>query len=295
MSRVRSFSVGNGDMFYIKHNSDNFTTIDCCYSSALNKYAIYFEIEQESVGKNIKRFISTHPDDDHIKGLKDYNEKFDILNFYCVDNNASKEDETEDFKTYCNLRDGKQHFYLYRGCTRKWMNVSDNERGCAGINCMWPITSDSDYRQALINAQNGESPNNISPIITYSIENGASFMWMGDLENDFQEKIKDKISWQPIDILFAPHHGRDSGKVPSDVLAIINPKIIVVGEAPSKDLNYYQGYHTITQNTAGDITFECDGNLVHVYVSSQNYAVDYLQNMEHPNSYGNYIGTLKVK
>lgn len=30
MSVVKSFSVGEGDMFYIDHNSDNFTTIDCC-------------------------------------------------------------------------------------------------------------------------------------------------------------------------------------------------------------------------------------------------------------------------
>ena len=30
MSIVKSISVGNGDMFYIKHGSDSFTTIDCC-------------------------------------------------------------------------------------------------------------------------------------------------------------------------------------------------------------------------------------------------------------------------
>ena len=29
MPLVRSFTVGNGDMFYIKHGSDNFTIIDC--------------------------------------------------------------------------------------------------------------------------------------------------------------------------------------------------------------------------------------------------------------------------
>ena len=28
MSTIKSLSVGNGDMFYIKHNSDNFTIID---------------------------------------------------------------------------------------------------------------------------------------------------------------------------------------------------------------------------------------------------------------------------
>jgi len=29
MSIIKSFAVGNGDMFYIKHNSDNFSIIDC--------------------------------------------------------------------------------------------------------------------------------------------------------------------------------------------------------------------------------------------------------------------------
>jgi hypothetical protein len=30
MSIVKSLSVGNGDTFYIRHDSDNFTIIDCC-------------------------------------------------------------------------------------------------------------------------------------------------------------------------------------------------------------------------------------------------------------------------
>lgn len=29
MSIIKSLSVGNGDMFYIKHDSSNFTIIDC--------------------------------------------------------------------------------------------------------------------------------------------------------------------------------------------------------------------------------------------------------------------------
>ena len=29
MPIVKSFTVGDGDMFYIKHNSSNFTIIDC--------------------------------------------------------------------------------------------------------------------------------------------------------------------------------------------------------------------------------------------------------------------------
>ena len=29
MSIVKTFAVGDGDMYYIKHNSDNFSIIDC--------------------------------------------------------------------------------------------------------------------------------------------------------------------------------------------------------------------------------------------------------------------------
>ena len=46
MSIVKSFSVGDGDMFYIDHNSDNFTTIDCCYSDDENKETNFEEMKQ---------------------------------------------------------------------------------------------------------------------------------------------------------------------------------------------------------------------------------------------------------
>ena len=100
-------------------------------------------------------------------------------------------------------------------------------------------------------------PNNISPIIRYSQKNGAKVLWMRDLETDFMEDIEDDISFEKIDILFAPHHGRNSGKVPKSWLDKLNPKIIVIGEAPSTNINYYHGFDTIKQNSAGDLLFEC--------------------------------------
>lgn len=292
MSIVKSFSVDNGDTFYIKHESDNFTVIDCCLDES-NIDDIIDEIVAESNGKEIFRFISTHPDDDHIKGLQKFDNKISIRNFYCVKNNATKDDETDDFGRYCELRDSEKHFYIYKGCSRKWMNLSDDERGSSGINILWPDVSNDDYKNALKNSENGESPNNICPIIRYSLENGAKVLWMGDLEFDFMEKIKDYVDFSEIDILFAPHHGRKSGKVPADVLATLSPKIIVVGEAPSKDLEYYSGYNTITQNSAGDITFECLEKKVKIFVSNSNYSVDFLTKEKSYNmGLGYYIGTL---
>ena len=294
MSIIKSFSVGNGDMFYIKHGSDNFTTIDCCISED-NKQEIVDEIRKESRDKGISRFISTHPDQDHIAGLKFYNEQLSIVNLYCVKNEATKEIETEDFKEYCELRDGDKVFNIYKGCTRKWMNDSDDDRGSSGINILWPNTNNSFFKDALEKAKNGHSPNNISPIIKYTLQDSANILWMGDLETEFMENIEDDIDMPNIDILFAPHHGRKSGKVPKSWLDEMEPQLIVIGEAPSGNINYYQGYNTITQNSAGDIIFDCETNKVHIYTSKENYSVDFLDNeykANRDNSY--YIGTLQV-
>ena len=53
MSVVKSFSVGDGDMFYIDHNSDNFTTIDCCYSDENNKETNFEEMKNLANKKGI--------------------------------------------------------------------------------------------------------------------------------------------------------------------------------------------------------------------------------------------------
>ena len=104
MTLVKSFSVGNGDMFYIRHRSDNFSVIDCSLPDD-RKDEILDEITDQSAGKEICRFISTHPDQDHISGLLSYDDRFGIVNFYVVKNNATKSEETEDFKRYKSLRD----------------------------------------------------------------------------------------------------------------------------------------------------------------------------------------------
>ena len=49
MSIIKSFSVGEGDMFYIKHNSSNFSIIDCCLDDD-NKEEIVDEIISEFSG-----------------------------------------------------------------------------------------------------------------------------------------------------------------------------------------------------------------------------------------------------
>ena len=294
MSIIHAWDVGNGDMFSIEHNSDNFTIIDCNISTD-NKRRILDGIDEERRGKSIERVISTHPDQDHIGGLVDLDDRIQIINFYVVDNEATKAEETDDFKRYKKLRDGEKAFKMFRGCSRYWMNRSNEVRGAAGINVVWPIRDNQHFKAALKEAKEGGSPNNISPVVTYSLQEGIVMGWFGDLEKDFMGKIKDSVKWPEMHVIVAPHHGRESGKIPKEMLNDINPKLVIIGEAPSEHLNYYRAYNTITQNTAGEIYFECETGWTHIYVGNENYSVDFLEDKA-KSTYDNYIyiGSLKT-
>lgn len=297
---IKSFSVGNGDMFYIKHGTSNFTIIDCCLSDE-NKEDIVSEIKKEKKGKSISRFISTHPDGDHIQKLDYLDDKIKILNFYCVKNEATKSETTPGFTRYCELRDNKKKaFYLKKNCSRKWMNKEgpddDGEHiGCSGINILWPDIKNEDFKAAIEVAAAGGSPNDISCIIKYSLMEGITAIWMGDLGKDFMENIKDNVSFPKTNILFAPHHGRKSGKMPSEWIEAMEPDIIIMGESNSNDSDYasYPDYNKIRQNSAGDIILECESSKIQIYVSNENYSVDFLNN-ESRSTFEYYIGTLNV-
>lgn len=297
MSIIKSFSVGNGDMFYIRHNADSFSIIDCCLNEE-NKATILKELKNQSRDKTVKRFISTHPDDDHIRGLEYLSREMPMENFYCVRNATTKKYETIDFKRYCLLKESRGVFYLEKGCRRYWMNMYSDEMGSAGITLLWPITSNVDYKRALLEAAYGGNPNNISPIIQYSLKSGVKVLWMGDLGTEFMESIKRCLSLPKIDILFAPHHGRRSGRVPRSWLNILDPKIVVIGEGPSEHLDYYSSYNTIKQNSSGSLLFDCGINSVHVYVENPNYEEKFLCNLAHRQQYLTtkcglfYVGTL---
>lgn len=294
MSVVKSLSVGTGDMFYILHGSDNFTIIDCNLK-ADNSNEIIAELKEVSKAKGMRRFICTHPDEDHFRGIHLLDEALPIYNFYCVKNKAVKDDLTDSFIHYCSLRDSNKAYYLEKGCKRKWMNLGDDDRGASGIQVLWPDTSNEHYQEALRLCNEGDSYNNVSCVLRYSsLNGGASFLWVGDLETEFMESITDSIELEKTTVVFASHHGRHSGKIPNSWLEKLDPQIIVIGEAPSRHLHYYTGYNIITQNSAGHITMDCVGNKVHIYVANTNYERDFL-NDEGRSAYDGYLGSITVE
>lgn len=293
MSVIKSFSVGNGDMFYIKHNSDNFSIIDCNMNDE-NSDRIIEELKAQSAGKGISRFISTHPDQDHYGGIERLDDSMPISNFYCVKNQATKDPETKSFKRYCELRDNDKAFNIYKGCVRKWMNLEGGDRGSAGISILWPDTDNEHFKEALAQANVGESFNNISAVVRYQLQGGASFMWLGDLETEFMENIADEVVLSKTTVVVAAHHGRESGKIPDSWLEKLDPQFIIIGEAPSRHLNYYTGYNIFTQNRAGDLTFDLVGDKVHVFSSKEGYSHKKLTD-EGQTTFDGYIGSFAVE
>ncbi len=161
-------------------------------------------VATQSTNNGVVRFISAHPDQDHISGLVELGDHLSIVNFYCVKNATTKSSPTSDFKRYCSLRGGNHAFYLSSGCQRRWMNLDDEDRSSSGLNALWPTTADPDFKSALADVAAGMTPNNISIILQYKVQNGPTMLWMGDLERDFMEKIEDKVKIPTVDILFAP-------------------------------------------------------------------------------------------
>ena len=290
MSIVKSFSFSDpnsdirGDMFYIQHDSDNFTVIDCYLKDEgeVNgrKEEIINEIKSYSENR-ICRFISTHPDNDHILGIEDLDKEWPIINFYAVENSRPSQENNPSLDKYLALKKDK-NYAIERGISREWLNQDNDENGSSNINFLWPITSNEKFKNELNKVAKGESPNNISCAFTYTAPNGAIYMWMGDMETDMQEEFYNTCgnSLPRVDVLFHPHHGRNSGALPDDLLKNLNPRIIVIGNAPSDKLNYMNDYDTITQNTAGDIEFVNDGDYIHIYTSNVYYK-DFTYNTKH--------------
>jgi len=313
MPKIHFLNVLEGDCNIIQHDNNRITVIDI--SNGYNDYDTAEEIAVKNsqlrkdmlertqvpsdkkdykqkktpdnpilylkdLGVNeIFRFIVTHPDMDHLDGIKDLFEEFKIYNFWDTNNEKEISDKAnsggynlEDWKYYKKLRDGNlapcKRLTYYSGNSNLYYN-QDN------IEILSPTTT------ILDTCNKKEDWNDSSYVILYTPPKGNGQNWKilfaGDSEDLTWEHIinnhSDKV--KNLDILFAPHHGRDSDRN-FEFLKSLTPTVTLFGNASSKHLAYskYPGTR-ITNNQAGYVIMDITTQRIQFFVKNFEFAKDF--------------------
>ena len=267
--KVHFLNVRQGDCFLLERPSGRLTVIDICcgnipdeeisetklatlraakprgnYAMCSNPTNPIRYLESKSLS-DIWRFVLTHPDMDHMDGIKQLFETKSIANFWDCGIRRDKPDFEEggpyledDWDLYEELITGKvtgtNVISPRAGANGQYWN-SDNDDG----------TGDGDYisivspNEALIASANDNGDiNDASYVIVYRSSAGR-IIFAGDSNDKTWEYIlanhKNLVS--DAAVLFAPHHGRKSDRDYS-FLDVVKPRISFFGCAPSEHLAY---------------------------------------------------------
>jgi len=238
---------------------------------------------------SIWRFILTHPDMDHMDGLKRLSESINIQHFWDCGIRRDKPvfDEAspysqEDWGYYQDLIGGKieetRVIGPRAGDRGKFWNADDDENNGSGDDLH--IVSPSEKLVDLAN-NNGDI-NDASYVLVYRSSAG-NVVFAGDSNNKTWDYIieehKDLV--KDAGLLFAPHHGRKSDRDYS-FLDIVKPRISFFGCAPSEHLAYsawqYRDLLYFTNNQCGNVHIDPVGSKFRVFIENYNYAADYTRN-----------------
>lgn len=206
--------------------------------------------------RNIFRYIQTHPDLDHMRGLRAMREQgVEIVNFWDTDHDKKIDDfkndaDKNDWSAYWQMRNSSSNpavLRLYRGNTNSSMQTDGIE-----------ILSPSKEIVRIAN-QHGHW-NKMSYVLRINYL-GYSVILGGDADSDIWQQIFNHFGRDlKCNILKASHHGRDSGYF-SDAVATMNPDytIVSVGKKPETDAsNKYRNHSKRVLSTRwyGNLTLE---------------------------------------
>lgn len=232
---------------------------------------------------SIFRFILTHPDMDHMDGIKDFFEEFELINFWDIHNNKeinsfNSSRSKEDWNFYKKIRDGKasdvKRLILYDNARGEYYNK--DEQGNSGGNGLYILAPS---KELVRTANETGDYNDCSYVILYRTGN-YRIVFGGDSHDKTWEYIlsKYKNDVMNVDLLIAPHHGRDSDRS-YDFLRILNPKLTFFGNANSEYLAHDQwnirGLEKITNNQGNGLIAKIDGKSMGIFVTHQEFAKQY--------------------
>ena len=307
--RVHFLNVGQGDCFLIERTSNRLTMIDICCGnlvtdekkeiikeSAFSKPSGNYGMCKKPTNpidyltnhgiSTIWRFILTHPDMDHMDGIKKLFDNKTVNNFW----DCGIRREKPDFKNnYQYLEEDWDYYDSIINGSVSTVKVISPRAGDKGV--FWNRddeqgNGDGDYlsiispNDELIKQANDNGDiNDASYVIVYR-SSGGNIIFPGDSNDKTWEYILDKHKALVSDaaVLFAPHHGRKSDRDYS-FLDVVNPRISFFGCASSDDLAYSawnnRGLLYFTNNQCGNVHVYPKDKTVKVFIENQKYAEDF--------------------
>lgn len=311
MARVHFLNVKNGDCSIIQHDNDHVTMIDVCNANDIIEERVADEsaglLLEKSFGVSgvlgnfnqkkhptnpvaylkslgcttIFRYIQTHPDMDHMDGLAAINRNFEIINFWDTDNNEVKNwtapveagYKKEDWDCYQRLRKStsspKSLQFLDGASAVYFREDANGPKQDDYLQILSPT-------QALIDAaKQSKKWNDSSYVLLYQIA-GKKILFCGDAD---QATLDHLVADHPneianLDLLIAPHHGRDSDKDFS-FLDTMKPRVTFFGNGKSSEMAYNEwtrrGLTKFTNNQTGDLLVELSPQRFTIYASYKTF------------------------
>lgn len=310
MATVHYLNVKQGDCSVIKHNSSHTSVIDVCNakpraplaeallaSTAKAERGISGNFQQKKHPVNpisyllehgvssIFRYIQTHPDMDHMDGIKALFDEFSPLNLWDTDNKKEMPSSSwvgspyneDDWKFYKHLRDTKpkrdpKRLALLSDDRGQYWNVdSEGSSGGDGLQILAPT-------QELVDAANAadDDYNPCSYVLLYRT-GGGRIVFGGDSHDDTWDHILDNhaAAVTDIDLLIAPHHGRKSGRS-YRFLDTLKPTLTFFGNARSEHLAYgawsSRSLSIVTNNQANCMVVDAGATPMDLYVTHEHFA-----------------------
>lgn len=287
--KIHFLNVGDGDCSVIQHKSGRVTVIDVNKAGCSKEHIEKFNQKdcpsdpisylQNLKIRTIHRFVLTHPDMDHLGGVKKLFDEFEILNFWDTNNNKvinswgggshSKEDWSFYQQLKKNLVSDVKRVCYFSGGNNCYFNKDDNGGEGDAIYILAPT-------EDIINETNKtENWNDCSYVLLVKFDD-KKIIFAGDSDDTSWDFILKNHHYlvSDVDVLIAPHHGRDSGRK-WDFLDVLKPKLVLIGNAPSENIayvNYGKYSQTLTNNRSGDIILEKNGSYLNIYVKNKSYA-----------------------
>ena len=310
MATIHFLNVNQGDCSIIRHNSGHVTVIDVCNAKPANSLESRLEMliakgattgvqgdfQQKEYPVNpiaylqdhgmssIFRYILTHPDMDHMDGIRALFAEFSPLNFWDTDNQKEMPSSSwgggpyreDDWHFYKGLRDGNpqdnpKRLTLLSGATGQYWNT--NEEGTTGGDGLHVLAP----TQELVDAANSSGDYNDCSYVLLYRTNDQRIIFGGDSHDDTWEHILDEHGddVEDIDLLIAPHHGRSSGRS-YKFLDVLRPKLTFFGYARSEHLAYsawnYRKLPFVTNNQANCMVVDASQSPMNFYVTNESFA-----------------------